>query len=168
MGADSHATPVARLTSLYKGIRPRAAREAGQGRFAGPSGDTSMQSLLALLIMFALPLFVPIVPIPGLPGLLAGLLGGYVAGRPGKAMQLALLPFVLLSVLIVAISLGVGLPLVGGLIAGLALLWLVLEHVTLVIGAGIGGLLAARSERARRATAPLPAPPAAAYPLGRE
>ena len=116
-----------------------------------------MKTLFALLVMFALPLFMPILPIPGLPGLLAGLLGGYFAGRPGRAMQLALLPFVLLSVLIVGIGLGVGLPLVGGLIAGIALLWLAIEHVTLIVGAGIGGLLAVRGERARR-TSVLPAP----------
>ena len=116
-----------------------------------------MKTLFALLVMFALPLFMPILPIPGLPGLQAGLLGGYFAGRPGRAMQLALLPFVLLSVLIVGIGLGVGLPLVGGLIAGIALLWLAIEHVTLIVGAGIGGQLAVRGERARR-TSVLPAP----------
>ena len=129
-------------------------------------GEATMKSLFALLVMFALPLFMPIVPIPGLPGLLAGLLGGYFAGRPGWAMQLALLPFALVALLIVAISFGVGLPLVGGLIAGIALLWLAIEHITLVIGAGIGGMLAARGERARRTATSLPAPPAAAYPLG--
>ena len=123
-----------------------------------------MKSLFALLVMFALPLFMPIVPLPGLPGLLAGLLGGYFAGRPGWAMQLALLPFALVALLIVAISFGVGLPLVGGLIAGLALVWLAIEHVTLIVGAGIGGLLAARGERACGEAAPLPAHPVAAYP----
>ena len=113
-----------------------------------------MKTLLALLVMFALPLFMPIVPIPGLPGLLAGLLGGYFAGRPGKAVQLALLPFLVLSLLIVGVGLGVGLPLVGGLVAGIALLWLAIEHVTLLIGASIGGLLAARSERSRQLAMP--------------
>ena len=124
-----------------------------------------MKTLFALLVMFALPLFMPFVPIPGLPGLLAGLLGGYFAGRPGKAMQLALLPFVVISIVIVAVGLGVGLPLVGGLVAGIALLWLAIEHVTLIVGAGIGGMLASRGERARQTIGSLPMPPATAYPL---
>ena len=109
-----------------------------------------MKTLFALLVMFALPVFMPVLPIPGLPGLLAGLLGGYFAGRPGRAVQLALLPITVVVVLILLVGLGTGMPLVGGLIAGIALLWLAIEHVALFLGAWIGGFLAERSARERR------------------
>ena len=108
-----------------------------------------MKTIRALLVMLSLPLFMPVLPLPGLPGLLAGLLGGYLAGRPGLAVQLALLPWLVLAVLIAGVGLGVGLPLVGGLVAGIALLWLAFENVALILGAWLGGILAVRSARAR-------------------
>ncbi|MDP8923174.1 MAG: hypothetical protein M3O34_09910 [Chloroflexota bacterium] len=118
-----------------------------------------MKTLLALLVMFALPLFMPVLPIPGLPGFLAGLLGGYLAGRPGRAVQLALLPALVISLVIAVVGLGTGFPLVGALLAGITLIWLAIEHIALIIGAGIGGLLAVRSERSRRLSVPPPASP---------
>lgn len=114
-----------------------------------------MRTFVALLVMFSLPLYLPVLPIPGLPGLLAGGLGGYVAGRPGRAALLAMLPVIVLTLAIVAVGFGIGLPLLGSAIAGVALLWLLVEQTTLLLGAVIGGAIAARN----RDRAPVEAPP---------
>ena len=101
-----------------------------------------MRTVLALLVMFALPLFIPVLPVPGLPGLLAGLLGGYLAGAAGRAALLALLPALVLAVVIATAGFGVGLPLLGSAIAGVALIWLAFENVALLFGAVLGGAIA--------------------------
>ncbi len=118
-----------------------------------------MRTFLALLVMFALPLLMPVLPIPGLPGLLAGGLGGYLAGRPGRAALLALLPPIVLAVLVAGLGFGVGLPLLGSAIAGIALIWLLAEHAALLLGAVIGGAVAVRNRDRARAEEPPPNAP---------
>ncbi len=101
-----------------------------------------MRSLLALVVMFLVPLVLPILPLPGLPGLAVGLLGGYIAGAAGRALLLAMLPFLVVTLAIGGISFGAGIPLLGTALAGIALIWLVFEHLALVVGALIGGAIA--------------------------
>lgn len=115
-----------------------------------------MRTFLALLVMFALPLLMPVLPIPGLPGLLAGGLGGYLAGRPGRAALLALLPPIVLAVLVAGLGFGVGLPLLGSAIAGIALIWLLAEHAALLVGAVVGGIVAERNGARARVEEPRP------------
>jgi hypothetical protein len=105
-----------------------------------------MRTVAALLVMFLMPLFIPVLPVPGMPGLLAGFLGGYLAGSAGRAVLLALLPALLFAFALAAAGFGVGLPLIGAAIAGIALVWLAIEQVALLIGAFIGGAVAWRRE----------------------
>ncbi len=102
-----------------------------------------MRSILALVVMFLVPLVLPILPLPGLPGLAVGLLGGYIAGSAGRALLLAMLPFLVVTLAIGGLGFGTGLPLLGTALAGIALIWLVFEHLALVVGALIGGAIAA-------------------------
>ena len=111
-----------------------------------------MRSLLALLIMLLLPLFLFWLPVPGLAGLIAGGIGGYLAGRPIRAVLLAMLPFAAAAAVIMAVALGAGfgtgLPLVGFIgsaIAGLAAVWLIAHHLALLLGAFFGGYLYLRN-----------------------
>ena len=102
-----------------------------------------MRTFLALLVMFAMPLFLPVLPVPGLSGLIAGGLGGYLAGAAGRAVLLALLPAFLLVAAILLFSFGVGVPWLGPIVAGVALIWLAIENVALLLGAAVGGAFAA-------------------------
>jgi hypothetical protein len=111
-----------------------------------------MRSFLGLLIMLVGPVFLFWLPVPGLAGLLAGLLGGYVVARPGRAVVLAILPFLLGGFVIAAASLGLGagtgLPIIGFIgsaIAGLAAVWMIVHHLALILGALVGALLAGRN-----------------------
>jgi hypothetical protein len=101
------------------------------------------------MVMLLLPMILVWVPIPGLVGLVAGLIGGYLIGRPGRAFLYALLPFVILSGLLAAAGFGLGL-LAGpaGAVAGGALtttlgafafLALLADHIALLLGAAVGG-----------------------------
>ena len=106
-----------------------------------------MKTVAAVLVMFLMPFFIPVLPIPGMPGLLAGFMGGYLAGSAGRAMLLALLPALLFAFTLTALGFGVGVPFIGAAIAGIALVWLAIEQVALLIGAAIGGAVASRRER---------------------
>jgi hypothetical protein len=106
-------------------------------------------TFVAVMVMLLLPMILFWVPIPGLVGLVAGLIGGYLIGRPGRAFLYALLPFVILAVLLAATGFGLGL-LAGpaGAVAGGALtttlgafafLAMLVDHVALLLGAAVGG-----------------------------
>ena len=126
-----------------------------------------MITLVAVLLMLALPIMFAWVPVPGLVGLAAGLIGGYLIGRPGRAFLYALLPFGIIAALIVAAGFGIGL-LVGpvGAVAGgavtavfgaLAFFALMVDNVALLLGAAVGGAI----RQARRTDAgAVPAAPA--------
>lgn len=108
-----------------------------------------MITFVAVLVMLLLPIILAWVPVPGLVGLVAGLIGGYLIGRPGKAFMYALLPFAILAGLIAAAGFGIGLlagPL--GAVAGGALtatlgafafFVLLVDNVALLLGAAVGG-----------------------------
>jgi hypothetical protein len=113
-------------------------------------------TFVAVMVMLFLPIVFAWVPVPGLVGLAAGLIGGYLIGRPGKAFLYALLPFAVLAGLIVAAGLGVGLlagplgALAGGLLAAaigaFAFIVLIVDSIALLLGAAIGGAFRSRRE----------------------
>jgi hypothetical protein len=113
-------------------------------------------TFVAVMVMLFLPIVFAWVPVPGLVGLAAGLIGGYLIGRPGKAFLYALLPFAVLAGLIVAAGFGVGLlagplgALAGGLLAAavgaFAFIVLIVDSIALLLGAAIGGAFRSRRE----------------------
>ncbi|HEX2325196.1 MAG TPA: hypothetical protein VHQ00_07330 [Chloroflexota bacterium] len=115
-----------------------------------------MITFVAVMVMLFLPIVFAWVPVPGLVGLAAGLIGGYLIGRPGKAFLYALLPFAVLAGLIVAAGFGVGLlagplgALAGGLLAAavgaFAFIVLIVDSIALLLGAAIGGAYRSRRE----------------------
>jgi hypothetical protein len=124
-------------------------------------------TFVAVMVMLFLPIVFAWVPVPGLVGLAAGLIGGYLIGRPGKAFLYALLPFAVLAGLIVAAGFGVGLlagplgALAGGLLAAavgaFAFIVLIVDSIALLLGAAIGGAYRSRRETPLMAE-PSPAP----------
>jgi hypothetical protein len=96
-----------------------------------------VKTFLGLLIMFLVPLLFFWFPAIGL---IAGALGGYLIGRPLKSMLLALAPFCALALLVALGGFGLGVPLIGAALAGIALAWLVVHSVLLLAGAFLGGM----------------------------
>ena len=86
------------------------------------------------ILLFWLPAFGP---------LIAGIVGGKIAGGVGSGMMAALFPGILLAVaLFVGGTVLTALPVVGAMIAGGGLLLYVFYIPPLLIGALIGGLMA--------------------------
>jgi len=100
-----------------------------------------MRSFFAFLLMLLLPLALIWLPIPGLGALIGGFVGGYVARRPGRAFLLALLPVVLVDAAALLLATGLGLPIVGAVVAGAASIFFVSHSIALLAGAIIGGLV---------------------------
>ncbi|MBV9355870.1 MAG: hypothetical protein JO023_10125 [Chloroflexi bacterium] len=101
-----------------------------------------MRSIFAFLLMLMVPLALFWVPVPGAGSLIGGFLGGYVDGSPGRALVLAILPAFMLAVVAFVVLTGVGLPIVGGLLAGVAVAVFAAHSVALLVGAILGGLFA--------------------------
>ena len=81
--------------------------------------------------------------LPGLGPLLAGIVGGKVAGGVGPGFMAALLPGLLLSAfLFFAGTMLTGIPMIGAVAAMGTLVLILINIVPLLIGALIGGLLA--------------------------
>ena len=80
-----------------------------------------MRSFFAFLLLLFVPLALIWLPVPGLAALIGGFVGGYVAARPGRAFLLALLPVVIIDALALLITTGLGLPVIGAVVAGAAL-----------------------------------------------
>ena len=102
---------------------------AEQGKVLGPS----IWMIVVSLLLFWLPGFGP---------LIAGYVGGRMAGNVSAAFSAALLPMVVAGLgVFIAVTL-IGLPFIGA-IAGTALAIYILVHeIALIAGAVIGGLLA--------------------------
>ena len=81
--------------------------------------------------------------LPGLGTLIAGIVGGKMAGGVGSALLASLLPSLILGVaLFLMATLLTGIPVIG-ILAGMGGLLLALTQVgTLMLGALIGGLIA--------------------------
>ena len=96
---------------------------------------------MGMIWMFIISLL--LIWLPGLGPLIAGIVGGKIAGSAMRGILAALLPGVLLAgCLFVFGSMFTGLPVVGAIIAGGGILLYVVYVPVLVIGALIGGLLA--------------------------
>lgn len=81
--------------------------------------------------------------LPGIGTLLAGIVGGKVAGGVGPGFVAALFPGILLSaILFFAGTMLTGIPLIGAIAAMGTLILILINIVPLLIGALIGGLLA--------------------------
>jgi hypothetical protein len=100
-----------------------------------------MRSFFAFLLMLLVPLALIWLPVPGLAALIGGFVGGYVAARPGRAFLLALLPVVIIDALALLIATGLGLPIVGAVVAGAASIFFIAHSVALVAGAIVGGFV---------------------------
>ncbi len=97
--------------------------------------------MLGMMWMFIISLL--LIWLPGLGPLIAGIVGGKVAGGILRGFVAALLPGLLLAVALFAFgSLFTGLPVVGVIIAGGGILLYLIYIPVLLIGALIGGLLA--------------------------
>jgi hypothetical protein len=95
--------------------------------------------LRAALWMVVLSILLFWLPVAG--PLIAGVVGGRVAGGPGRAVTAALLPALIVAVLAFIVSALFSLPLVGAA-AGIGLLIVAVVHsVPLLVGAIIGGIL---------------------------
>jgi hypothetical protein len=108
----------------------------------------AMRLFFAFLLMLLLPLGLIWLPIPGAAAAIGGLVGGYVAGRPGRALLAALLPLALVAIAALLVATGLGLPILGAVLAGVALVLFVAHSVALLAGAIIGGLIAQSREPA--------------------
>jgi len=100
-----------------------------------------MRSFFAFLLMLLVPLVLIWLPIPGLAALIGGFVGGYVAARPGRAFLLALLPVVLIDALALLVATGLGVPIIGAVVAGAASIILIAHSIALVVGAIVGGFV---------------------------
>ena len=97
--------------------------------------------LLGMLWMFIISLL--LIWLPGLGPLLAGIVGGKVAGGVLRGFSAALLPGFLLALgLFLFGSVLTGLPFIGAVLAGGGILLYIIYVPVLLIGALIGGLLA--------------------------
>ena len=84
--------------------------------------------------------------LPGAGPLIAGYVGGRLAGDVRHALSAALLPMVAAGVgVFFAITL-VGLPFVGALAGALVIVYIIVVEIALIAGAVIGGLLASTRE----------------------
>jgi hypothetical protein len=109
-----------------------------------------MRSFFAFLLMLFVPLALIWLPIPGLAAGIGGFVGGYVVRRPGRAFMLALLPVLIIDVVALLVATGLGLPIVGAVLAGAAFIFFVVHSVALLAGAILGGLVG----QSRQATLP--------------
>jgi hypothetical protein len=112
-----------------------------------------MRSFFAFLLMLLVPLALIWLPVPGLAALIGGFVGGYVAARPGRAFLLALLPVVLVDAAALLLATGLGLPIIGAVIAGAASIFFIAHSVALLAGAIVGGFVG-QSRRTELALGP--------------
>lgn len=103
--------------------------------------DDKGSILMGMLWMFIISLL--LIWLPALGPLIAGIVGGKIAGGVMRGIAAALLPGILLAgLLFVFGSMFTGLPVIGAIIAGSGILLYILYVPVLLIGALIGGLLA--------------------------
>ena len=101
------------------------------------------------LLMLVLPFALIWVPVPGLGGFLAGGIGGYLSGAPGRALASALFPTAVIAAIIVALGFHFGVPLLGSLLGGFALIWLILHDLTYLAGTLVGSVVRSIADRRR-------------------
>ena len=97
--------------------------------------------ILGMIWMFIISVL--LIWLPGLGPLIAGILGGKVAGGVGNGLAAALLPGVLLAgVLFASGTLMTGMPVFGAMMASGGIFLYIIYIPALLIGALIGGLVA--------------------------
>lgn len=103
--------------------------------------DSNGSIIMGMIWMFIISLL--LIWLPALGPLIAGIVGGKVAGGVGRGLVAALFPGLLLALgLFFFGTVLTGLPMLGALIAGSSVLLYLLYVPILLIGALIGGLLA--------------------------
>ena len=81
---------------------------------------------------------------PGVGSIVAGALGGWIAGSAGTALAAAILPAVLVGIVLFLALTTFSLPMVGGLLGLGVTLYLIVSRVLLIVAAVVAGALAAR------------------------
>ncbi|MEX2525413.1 MAG: hypothetical protein WD750_10675 [Gammaproteobacteria bacterium] len=103
--------------------------------------DSNGSIILGMIWMFIISLL--LIWLPALGPLIAGIVGGKLAGGVGRGLVAALFPGLLLALgLFFFGTVLTGLPMLGALIAGSSVVLYLLYVPILLIGALIGGLLA--------------------------
>lgn len=103
--------------------------------------DSNGSIIMGMVWMFIISLL--LIWLPALGPLIAGIVGGKVAGSALRGILAALLPGILLAGFLFAFgSVFTGLPVIGAIIAGGGVLLYIVYVPVLLIGALIGGLLA--------------------------
>lgn len=106
----------------------------------GPEDQRPPSLVVAGLVMLALSLLLVWLPVVG--PLIAGGVGGRMAGSPGRGIALALLPAIVVGLVIVLVLGAFDLPVLGA-VAGVGVGLIVLvQDVPLLVGAAVGGATA--------------------------
>jgi len=83
--------------------------------------------------------------LPGLGPLIAGYVGGRMAGDISSAIKAALLPMVIAGAAVFVLITMVGLPIVGIVAGAFVFIYLAILEIALIAGAVVGGALASSS-----------------------
>lgn len=84
--------------------------------------------------------------LPGVGPLIAGYVGGKMAGDVSHAFKAALLPMVLVGVVVFFAITLIGLPIVGAIAGAAVIIYIAIIEIALIAGAVVGGLLASAEE----------------------
>jgi hypothetical protein len=98
--------------------------------------------IAAMLVMILVDLLLFWAPVAG--PIVAGFLGGWVAGSPGPAFLAAILPAILAGLLLFVGLTSLQLPVLGGLLGLGVMAYLVVTRILLIAAAVVAGILAAR------------------------
>lgn len=97
---------------------------------------------MAVIWMMVISLILFWLPVAG--PLLAGIVGGYAAGRPGRGLLAAILPTLILCLILLAAGTALtGLPLLGLIASASLFVVIMLQSLPLLLGGILGGLWAA-------------------------
>jgi hypothetical protein len=103
-----------------------------QGRDSSILASSLWMIAISLLLFF----------VPAVNGLVGGAVGGYKAGSAGRGLIAAILPSIVVGLVLWGLLASYGRPILG-FFGGLAVgLWALISSVALLIGAGIGGVMA--------------------------
>ena len=96
----------------------------------------------AMLVMVVVDLLLFWAPVVG--PIVAGALGGWIAGSPGTAFLAAILPAILVGVLLFLAFTYLQLPVLGGLLGLGVIAYLLVSRIALILAAVVAGFLASR------------------------
>ena len=84
--------------------------------------------------------------LPGFGPLIAGYVGGRMAGDASHAFKAALLPMILVGIVVFLAITMVGLPIVGAIAGAVVIIYIAVLEIALIAGAIVGGLLASAED----------------------